>query len=217
MLSNLQTHTGTDDKFIERLTSLYDELLSSDNNNNPESGLIILDIMSSHISHLPHNKLSNGSFARVDVHGMNQDELEANMARVHTNGYVLVRDLNENPSLLDLNIAKYDAVLCCVGVQYLQEAEALFAEVGRILKPGGIVIISFTNKFLYQKALVGWMERGMKERARLVTDYIRAAGGFQNIHVVGNGTNIMTQLLSLGGLAAGDPSAAVVATRDETP
>lgn len=147
---------------------------------------------------------------------MNRDELEANTARVHTNGVVLVRDLNEKPSFLDLNTAEYDAVLCCVGVQYLQEAEALFAEVGRILKPGGIVIISFTNKFFYQKALVGWMERGMKERARLVTDYIRAAGGFQNIHVVGDGTNIMTQLLSLGGLA-GDPFAAVVATRDETP
>merc|ERR1712238_253309 len=155
---------------------------------------------------------------RVDVHGMNQIELEENRARQSTSGKVLVRDLNVNPSLIGLcHTHDYDAVFCNVGVQYLEEPESVFAEIGRVLKPGGVCVISFSNRFFYQKALVGWIERGMKERARLVTDYFRAAGGFDNdsIQVVGDGTNPMVQLMSVGGLG-GDPFVAVIATTTTT-
>lgn len=95
----------------------------------------------------------------------------------------------------------YDCVLCCVGVQYLEEPEQVFAEVARILKPTtGVCIVSFANRFFYQKALVGWMERGMRERARLVKDYMRAAGGFREgegeLEVRGEGIGAIAQLLS---------------------
>jgi SAM-dependent methyltransferase len=200
---NMITHT--DDTFVSRLTQLYDDIIPEDS--------LILDIMSSHVSHLPETK----AFARVDVHGMNLEELNANPARAKTGGRAFVRNLNENPSFVGLcdEISEYDAVLCCVGVQYLEDAEAVFAEVARILKPGGVMIVSFTNRFFFQKALTGWVERGMRERARLVTDYFRAAGGFEDIQVVGDGTGIMSQFLSVGGIG-GDPFVAVVATRDRT-
>ena len=199
---NFVTHA--DDAFLDQLTKLYDDLL-------PDGG-VILDIMSSHVSHLPPTK----SFKRVDVHGMNAQELQENPARKATQGAVLVRDLNENPSLVGLCVedAVYDAVLCCVGVQYLQEAESVFADVARVLRPGGTLIISFTNRFFYQKALQGWMDRGMKERARLVRDYLRAAGGYEDIEVRGDGVNVWMQLASLGGFT-GDPFVAVVARRSE--
>jgi ubiquinone/menaquinone biosynthesis C-methylase UbiE len=149
---------------------------------------------------------------------MNEEELQANEARTKSNGKVFVRNLNSDASFLGIwETAKYDAVLCCVGVQYLEEPESVFAEVGRILKPGGLCIVSFTSRFFYQKALTGWMERGMAERARLVTDYLRAAGGFRedSIQIRGDGTSAITQLMSLGWMA-GDPFVAVVARRNDS-
>ena len=56
------------------------------------------------------------------------------------------------------------------------------------------------------------VHRGMKERARLVQDYLRAAGGFEDIQVQGDGTSVWKQFASLGGLS-GDPFVAVVARR----
>jgi SAM-dependent methyltransferase len=202
--ANLVTHT--DDAFIERLQQVYKEYI-------PNTGkpAVVLDIMSSHVSHLP----SELSLERLDVHGMNVKELEQNTARTATDGATWVRDLNDNPSFIGLCDTNevYDAVLCCVGVQYLEEPEAVFAEVARLLKPGtGTVIVSFTNRFFYQKALQGWLNRGMKERARLVQDYLRAAGGFEDIQIQGDGTSVWKQLQSVGGLS-GDPFVAVVARR----
>lgn len=202
---NLIVHA--DDAFRCKLTSLYDELI-------PDESLV-LDIMSSHVSHLPTNK----NFRRVDVHGMNTEELSANKARIRTGGRSFVRNLNDNPSFLGTCADEeyYDAILCCVGVQYLEEPEAVFAEVGRILRPGsGLAIVSFTNRFFYQKAMTGWIERGMNERARLVSDCFRAAGGFDNIEVRGDGRGALSQLLSIGGLG-GDPFVAVVAKRNTDP
>jgi len=197
---NLVTHA--DKTFLSKLTQLYDEII-------PKDG-VVLDIMSSHVSHLPPNKI----VSRVDVHGMNLEELESNKARIETGGSCFVLNLNDNPSFVGIcETAEYDAVTCCVGVQYLEEAEAVFAEVGRILKPGGTCIVSFTNRFFYQKALVGWIERGMVERGRLVADYFRAAGGFEPAVVEGDGTSAFTQLLSIGGIG-GDPFVAVVVRRE---
>jgi len=200
---NLNVHA--DESFRKKLTALYNDRI-------PVGG-VVLDMMSSHVSHLPPNK----KLDRVDVHGMNKEELQANEARIKTNGKSFVRDLNENPSFLGIcDTGEYDAVLCCVGVQYLEEPEKVFAEVGRILKPDtGLAIVSFTNRFFYQKALTGWIERGMGERARLVKDCFRAAGGFDDdaIDILGDGTGLASQLLSVGGLG-GDPYVAVVARRN---
>jgi SAM-dependent methyltransferase len=202
---NLNVHA--DESFRKNLSALYGDLIPD--------GSVVLDMMSSHVSHLPPDK----KFSRVDVHGMNRDELQANEARIATDGKCFVRDLNANPNFLGMcDSGEYDAVLCCVGIQYLEEPERVLAEVGRILKADtGIAIVSFTNRFFYQKALTGWIERGMGERARLVKDFFRAAGGFDDddINIEGDGTNVASQLLSLGGLG-GDPYVAVVARRNGT-
>lgn len=237
---NFVTHI--DDGYIKSLEDVYRRFLippdNRANGNEFENGLIVLDLMSSHVSHYPRDVLQR--IQRVDVHGMNREELEQNEARRSTNGDIYVRDLNANPSLVGLGMLDqsmsheqttetststrhsnhsqcqyYDAVTCCVGIQYLEEPEAVLAEVGRILRPRtGIVIISFSNRFFYQKAIQGWINRGMKERARLVQDFLRAAGGFDDIHIVGDGVSIWNQLGSLGGLL-GDPFVAVVARRND--
>lgn len=200
---NLVTHA--DNAFLRQLEQVYQDFIPT-----KDGEAVVLDLMSSHVSHLPPDL----PIKRLDLHGMNAKELEQNERRVSTGGKFWVRDLNDNSSLIGLcdDEAAYDAVLCCVGVQYLEEPEAVFAEVGRILKPDGVVIVSFTNRFFYQKALQGWINRGMKERARLVQDYLRAAGGFEDLQVVGDGGNVFRQLASLGGLG-GDPFVAVVGRR----
>ena len=52
-----------------------------------------------------------------------------------------VKNLNENPTFAAED-QTYDTVLCCVSVQYLQRPEEVFAEVYRVLKPGGVFIVS---------------------------------------------------------------------------
>jgi len=190
--------THTDDEFITALKDLYRERL-------PQSARV-LDIMASHVSHLPADR----NDLRVDGHGMNAEELAANPALSSWH----VRDLNKEPSLPFAATAGYDAILCCAGVQYLQEPEAVFAECSRALEPtSGVLIVSFTDRFFFPKAIQGWIDRGMATRARLVKDYLRAAGGFREIEIVGGGTSLLAQIGSISGLGA-DPFVAVVATRD---
>ena len=55
----------------------------------------------------------------------------------------------------------------------------------------------------------------MAGRARLVRDYMRAAGGFADVRVEGGGASLLAQLGSISGLA-GDPFCAVVGRRDES-
>ena len=107
-----------DDAWLRKLTALYRSRLPS--------GGRVLDLMSSHVSHLPENV----PLARVDGHGMNEEELKANPA--FAGGSVWVHDLNQEPALPFAEDAAYDAVLCCCGVQYLQEAEQVFAECSRV-------------------------------------------------------------------------------------
>ena len=194
--------THADDAWIAQLQALYRRRI--------KPGARVLDLMSSHVSHIP----ADVSCSRVDVHGMNAEELRQNPAMQATGGSVFVHDLNREPSLPFSGRAEYDAVLCALGVQYLEQPEQVFAEVGRVLTPGGLVIVSFSSTFFYEKALSGWIDRGMKGRSRLVKDYLRAAGGFSEIEELGSGAGIWGTFASLlPGNAAGDPFAAVVAVQ----
>ena len=63
------------------------------------------------------------------------------------------QNFNEDPQLGQFDDQTFDAVVCCVSVQYLQYPEKVFAEIYRVLKPGGVVIMSFSNRMFYQKAI----------------------------------------------------------------
>ena len=189
--------THTDYAFILALTELYRERLPVRAN--------VLDLMSSHVSHLPQER----DDLRVSGHGMNAEELDANERLAAWT----VQDLNIEPCLPFAPSASFDAILCCAGVQYLVEPERVFAECARALRPGGLLIVSFTDRFFFPKAIQGWIDRGMATRARLVKDYMRAAGGFHDdVEIIGSGTSILAQLGSLSGLGD-DPFVAVVGTR----
>nr|WP_201287793.1 methyltransferase domain-containing protein [Salinirussus salinus] len=158
--------THVDDAFLERLTALYADLLSP--------GDRVFDAMSSHVSHLP-----DAEFERVVGHGLNRTELAANPALDEW----FLQDLNADQSL-PLSDGAFDAVLCAVSVQYLQYPAAVFAEFRRVLAPGGVLVVSFSDRMFPTKAVRAWRTRSMDGRADLVCEYVDAAGGFGTVEVV---------------------------------
>lgn len=187
--------THVDEGFIQQLTDLYQERL--------QPGTRILDLMSSWVSHLPENL----AFAHVEGHGMNEEELARNSRLDH----YFVQNLNENPKL-PLADQDFDAVLNTVSVQYLQYPEAIFSEMHRILKPGGLAIVSFSNRMFYQKAIQIWRDSDERERVELVKAYFQSVPGFSTPEVVARQSQVpgFFQLLGLGG---GDPFYAVIARK----
>ena len=187
--------THVDQGFIQQLTQLYRDRLQ------PNSR--ILDLMSSHISHLPQEI----EFAHVEGHGMNQEELARNQ---RFNRY-FTQDLNKNPKL-PLADEDFDAVLICVSVQYLQYPDAIFSEIHRILKPGGIAIISFSNRMFYQKAIAAWRDGTEASRVALVKGYFKSVAGFTPPEVITHSSSIPSFLQILG-ISGGDPFYAIISNR----
>jgi SAM-dependent methyltransferase len=161
----------------------------------------IFDMMSSWVSHLPEEI----EFAHVEGHGMNEEELARNSRLNH----YFVQDLNANPKL-PLPDADFDAVLNTVSVQYLQYPEAVFGEIHRILKPGGVAIVSFSNRMFYQKAIQAWRDGSEASRVELVKKYFTSVPGFKTPEVIARQSSLpaFLQVLGVGG---GDPFYAVIA------
>lgn len=187
--------THVDQGFIEQLTELYRLHLQ------PNSR--ILDLMSSWVSHLPEEM----KFAHVEGHGLNQEELARNSRLNH----YFVQDLNQNPELPLLD-GDFDAVLNCVSVQYLQYPEAVFTEIQRILKPGGIVIISFSNRMFFQKAIAAWRDSTEESRVELVKSYFQSIPGFSDPEVIVR-QSTSPSFMQMFGMGGGDPFYAVIAQR----
>ncbi|MGB7442394.1 MAG: class I SAM-dependent methyltransferase, partial [Coleofasciculaceae cyanobacterium] len=143
----------------------------------------------------------------VEGHGMNEDELSDNPRLNH----YFIQNLNANPQL-PLPDQNFDAVLNCVSVQYLQYPDAIFAEIHRILKPGGIAIISFSNRMFFQKAIAAWRDGNEASRVELVKGYFNSVPGFSKPEVIARNSTVpnFLQMLGVGG---GDPFYAVTARR----
>lgn len=187
--------THVDDAFIQQLTDLYRDRLQPHTH--------ILDMMSSWVSHLPKEM----EFASVIGHGLNEEELARNK---RFDRYV-VQNLNKNPTL-PFEDQQFDAVLNAVSVQYLQQPETIFAEIHRVLKPGGIAIFSFSNRMFYQKAIQAWRDGSERERVKLVQRYFTSVDGFTSPEAIARLSPIppMLQMLGMGG---SDPFYAVMAQR----
>ncbi|MBW4663680.1 MAG: class I SAM-dependent methyltransferase [Chroococcus sp. CMT-3BRIN-NPC107] len=187
--------THVDEGFIRQLTDLYRQRLKIDT--------YILDMMSSWVSHLPDEM----KFARVEGHGLNGEELAKNP---RLDSYV-VQNLNADPKL-PFTDNQFDAVLNCVSVQYLQYPEAIFAEIYRILKPGGVAIFSFSNRMFYDKAIQAWREGSENSRVELVKSYFQSVPGFSVPEVISRQATT-PNLLQWLGAGGSDPFYAVIAYR----
>lgn len=153
-----------DDGAITALRAFYGEVL--------KDGGIWLDMMSSWRSHLPEHIRP----ARVDAIGMNAAEMADNPQldtyRVH--------NLNQNPSL-PFDKDSFDAVLCAVSVQYLTQPISVFRDIQRVLRPGGIAVMSFSNRCFPTKAVALWLAGDDAQHVKTVSNYFDAARGFISI------------------------------------
>lgn len=151
--------THIDDGAIEAVGRLYAELVIDGR---------VLDLMSSWVSH----------FQRAPEElvglGMNERELAANP---ELKAYV-VQDLNDDP-LLPFNDASFDHVVCCVSIDYLVRPLAVFTEVARVLRPGGLFVCTFSNRCFPTKAIRGWLASDDAGRVGIVRRYFELTDGFE--------------------------------------
>jgi len=156
-----------DEPTLAALTQLYREEL--------RPGCRLLDLMSSWVSHLP----AEIGYARVAGLGMNGAELEANPRLDERR----VQDLNQDP-VLPWPAASFDAVLCAVSVQYLVRPVEVFAEVARVLAPGGKLLIATSHRLFPTKAIAAWRAFDRDDRLRLIARYLELAGSFAALRAI---------------------------------
>jgi len=127
----------------------------------------VLDLMSSWVSHFL------APPAALTVLGMNAQELARNPAATTC----VVQDLNADPGL-PFAASTFDAVVCCVSVDYLVRPLEVFAEVGRVLRPGGPFVCTFSNRCFPTKAIHGWLAADDAGRCAIVAEYFRRTPAF---------------------------------------
>lgn len=206
--------THIDEGAISSLTTFYANEL--------KPGADILDVCSSWISHLPEN-LALGRVAGV---GMNARELEANKQLTEW----VQEDLNVKPRL-PFDDESFDAVLCVVSIDYLTRPREVVGEFHRVLRPGGRVLLSFSNRMFATKAISKWLSLGDDGRQRMAASYFFYAppGGWEDVGteklpparrspVAKEAGGLMGKLFELGGFSdmvagLGDPMYVVSATK----
>jgi SAM-dependent methyltransferase len=182
-----------DGAFRNRLTRLYRERI-------PPCA-VVLDLMSSWVSHLP----ADITYEQVIGHGLNEQELRAN-PRLDRHW---LQNLNHEQQL-PLAAASIDAVLMVAGWQYLQYPEAVAAELLRVVRPGGQLIVAFSNRMFFTKAPQVWTDGDDRDHLAVVARVLMAQG-WPKPELIAEATPAEGPLGWIG--AKGDPFFAVVASK----
>lgn len=151
--------THIDEAAVAAVTGLYRELFAP--------GATVLDLMGSWVSHLP----PEVAYGHVIGHGMNAEELAGNPRYDRW----FVHNLNAEPHL-PLDPASVDAIGLCVSIQYLQRPVAVMRDALRVLRPQGLIAITFSNRCFPTKAVAIWQSIAMGDHTGLVSLYLQQAG-----------------------------------------
>ena len=182
-----------DRPFRDRLTALYRERI-------PPCATV-LDLMSSWVSHFPEDI----HYDRVIGHGLNEQELAAN--RRLDSHWLQNLNLDQSIPLKDSSI---DATLMVAGWQYLQYPEAVAAELLRITRPKGQIIVAFSNRMFFSKAPQIWTDYGDSDHLAYVAAVLKAQG-WEAPSQIAEQTQAAGVMGWIGG--KGDPFMAVIATK----
>jgi SAM-dependent methyltransferase len=146
------------------IAALYSRLL--------KPGMAVVDLMSSWQSHVPQD-LELNSLVGL---GLNEEELHHNP---RLTGQVL-HDFNRDP-VLPFPDEQFDALICNLSVEYLVRPLEVFAEAARVIKPGGLLVQTFSNRWFPPKVVQIWTELHEFERVGLVLEYFLRSGSFGNL------------------------------------
>jgi SAM-dependent methyltransferase len=153
-----------DDAAIAAVTDLYREILPA--------GGAILDLMSGWVSHLP----PEIPYARVVGVGLNARELAENAFLDEWR----VQDLNRDPRLPFAG-AEFDGAAICVSIQYLARPCEVIREIGRVLKPGAPLVVTFSDRCLPMRAIACWCLLDDAGHLCLIARYFAEAGNWTDI------------------------------------
>jgi SAM-dependent methyltransferase len=131
----------------------------------------ILDLMAGWESHIP----AGLSVGRLVGMGLNENELAQNRALTER----VIHDLNRDPRL-PFPDDTFDAILNTVSVDYMTRPFEVFGEAGRILRPGGIFLVIFSNRMFPEKAVAIWRRSSEQERVIMVEDLFMDSGAFES-------------------------------------
>ncbi|MBN1609488.1 MAG: class I SAM-dependent methyltransferase [Polyangiaceae bacterium] len=133
----------------------------------------VLDLMAGTSSHLP------ADLDTERVVGLGLDE-QSMVANGRLSEYRL-QDLNQNPELPFAD-ESFDAVLNTLSVGYLTRPFEVFAEAARVLKPGGLMLVVFSDRLFRAKAVKLWRDASGSERKMLVEEYFASTRAFTELH-----------------------------------
>jgi SAM-dependent methyltransferase len=132
----------------------------------------VLDLMAAWHSYLV------GFTGEIVGLGMNAEEMDDNpVMQSH-----VVHDLNADPGL-PFDEASFDAVVNSVSIEYLTQPQVVLADVCRVLRPGGKLLITFSTRFFPPKAIRLWKLLHPVERLNWVAQMMHAAG-FSDISTI---------------------------------
>jgi len=156
-----------DDAAIKTVGEIYSSRL-------PRGGAI-LDLMSSWRSHLPQTL----ELKRVVGLGLNRAEMAENPALTD----IVIHNVNRQQRL-PFDDASFDGAVMTVSVQYLTRPTEVFADVGRLLRPQGPFIVTFSNRMFPTKAISLWQMASEQQRPEIVKRYFAEAQTFENIELI---------------------------------
>lgn len=155
-----------DDGARAALTNFYDK--------NFKPGDDVLDICSSWVSHYPPSWVSGKASAGGSATGLGMNEQELSYS-TELDTYV-VHDLNVDAKL-PFPDESFDAVTCVVSVDYLVRPREVFAEIARVLRPGGRCYISMSNRCFPTKAFRIWLNTSDLEHVFIVGSFFHFTEG----------------------------------------
>lgn len=135
----------------------------------------VLDLCSSFTSHYPEGYKAKKCVAL----GLNFLELVANPSKTDYK----VQDLNQNPKL-PFDDASFDVITNSLSVDYMTRPLELFEEMHRVLKPGGLACMAFTNRCFPTKIVPIWNKPFTEmHHAQTVGAYFKFSAGWAEIGV----------------------------------
>ena len=111
---------------------------------------------------------------------MNARELAANPRLTEWR----VQNLNIDDAVLPYGDAEFEGAAICVSVDYLTQPVDVLREIGRVLKPGAPLVITFSNRCFPTKAVLSWHALDDAGRTEFVAGLLRQAGNFERIEIL---------------------------------